>query len=188
MYLNANYGYIIEHLSKKMKIEDRFNAWLTIKKDYYNSMTIAPRELNERYKLLSKPFDTYCKQNYIDYNFIVDQILQMSLPYSEGKSVHERVAETPSQEHTYFEPSVQVVRHTEPQLQPQHPIQQIYSLPIKQENLMSSQGPAGVNLFSIPSSLENAYGTQKQSEYLKLNLGKIKNLIKLNNSFILFFR
>jgi hypothetical protein len=102
MYLNANYGYIIEHLSKKMKIEERFNAWLTIKKDYYNSMTIAPRELNERYKLLSKPFDTYCKQNYIDYNFIVDQILQMSLPYSEGKSVHDRAAETPSQEHTYF--------------------------------------------------------------------------------------
>jgi hypothetical protein len=86
MYLNSNYNFIIEHISKKKKnIEDLFNSWLSSKKDYYNLMTISPRELNDRFKLLSKPFNPFCKTNYIDYNFVVDQILQMSLPYSEGK-------------------------------------------------------------------------------------------------------
>ncbi len=164
MYLNTNYAYIIDHLSNKMKIEEKFNNWLAIKKDYYNSMTIAPRELNERYKLLSKPFDTYCKQNYIDYNFIVDQILQMSLPYSEGKSAHDRVAETPSQDHTYFEPTVQVIK------QEQHP--QSFHLPTKQENLMGSQSAAGMNFFSLPSTMDNAFYMQKQGENVKPVLGK----------------
>lgn len=62
-----------------------FNVWLNCKKDYNSSMMISPRELNERFNLLNKPFNTYCKTNYIDYNFVVDQILQMSLPYSEAK-------------------------------------------------------------------------------------------------------
>lgn len=86
MYLNSNYSYIIEFLTKKKKdIEDLFNSWLHHKKDHYTQMTISPRELNERYNVLNKPFNTYCKTNYIDYNFVVDQILQMSLPYSEAK-------------------------------------------------------------------------------------------------------
>jgi hypothetical protein len=92
-----------------MKIEERFNSWLTIKKDYYNSMSVTPRELNERFKLLSKPFDTYCKQNYIDFNFIVDQILQMSLPYSEGKANQDKMG-TGSHDHTFYEPSVHVIK------------------------------------------------------------------------------
>lgn len=104
MYLNTNYGYIIEHLSKKMKIEERFNTWLNKRKDYSYTMTIAPRELNERFKLLSKPVNTYCKQNYIDHNFIVDQILQMSLPYSEQKANQDKLG-TGSHEHTHtYEP------------------------------------------------------------------------------------
>jgi hypothetical protein len=47
-------------------------------------MTITPREVNDRFRLLNMPFNSYCKQNFIDFNFVVDQILQMSLPYSEG--------------------------------------------------------------------------------------------------------
>jgi hypothetical protein len=106
MYLNSNYNYIIEYLSKKKKnIEDQFNNWLSIKKDYYNLMTITPRELNERYKQLSKSFNSYCKINYIDYNFIVDQILQMSLPYSEGKQG--TISDTNKlAEYTFYEPSI----------------------------------------------------------------------------------
>ena len=62
MYLNQNYSFIVEHLSKKRRnIEDRFNNWLSTKKDYHTTMTISPRELNERYKLSAKPFNAYCK-------------------------------------------------------------------------------------------------------------------------------
>jgi hypothetical protein len=53
-------------------------------------MNITPREVNERYRLLSKPFSSYCKNNFIDHNFVVDQILQLSLPYSEGNKIHDR--------------------------------------------------------------------------------------------------
>lgn len=81
-----NFNYIIDHLSKKKKnIEERFNNWLKNKSEYYAQMAINPRELNERYNLLNRPFNSYCRTNYIDYNFVVDQILQMSLPYSEAK-------------------------------------------------------------------------------------------------------
>jgi hypothetical protein len=95
MYLNQNYNYIIEHLSKKKRnIEDLFSVWLNHKNNYYNLMNISPRELNERYKMLSKPFNSYCKANYIDNNFIVDQILQMSLPYSESRNPEEQKVKT----------------------------------------------------------------------------------------------
>jgi hypothetical protein len=87
MYLNQNYNFILEHLArKKRNIEELFSSWLNMKSNYYNLMNISPRELNERYKVLSKPFNSYCKTNYIDNNFIVDQILQMSLPYSDNKN------------------------------------------------------------------------------------------------------
>jgi hypothetical protein len=86
MYLNSNFNFLLEHFNRKSNFEDKFNLWLSNKKEFNSAMLIIPRELNERFKLLSKPFDTYCKQNFIDYNFIVDQILQMSLPYSEAKA------------------------------------------------------------------------------------------------------
>jgi hypothetical protein len=90
--LNATYEYIFEHLSKKNpNIEELFNRWLLAKKDYGTTLTIAPREVHERFKLLNKPFNSYCKQNFIDHNFVVDQILQMSLPYSENnKQPHDK--------------------------------------------------------------------------------------------------
>ena len=170
MYLNSNYSFIIEHLGKKIKIEERFNTWLTIKKDYYNTMTIAPRELNERYKLLSKPFDTYCKKNYIDYNFIVDQILQMSLPYSEGKG-HDRVLA--SQEQSLYEPTIHYVKQaytgsdgvgklTVANKGDQPSKSQAAQFYNQKQDLMSSQGMNmsmnmnnNLNFFSIPNSLDN---------------------------------
>ena len=91
MYLNSNFEYITEHISKKKKnIQDMFNDWLNMKSNFRNQISIPPREVNERYKKLSKPFNSYCKTNYIDNNFIVDQILQMSLPYSDSRNQEEK--------------------------------------------------------------------------------------------------
>jgi hypothetical protein len=96
MYLNPSYEYITDHISKtKPSIKHLFNDWLTLKNNNLSQVNIAPREVNNRMILFSKPYNPYCKTNYIDNNFIVDQILQMSLPYSEARNVEERkIAQT----------------------------------------------------------------------------------------------
>ena len=87
MYLNENYRFIMEALAKKRNnILSLIDNWLKNKKDY-NMMSIAPRDLNMRYNLLSRPSNPFCKKNIIDYNNIVDYILQMSLPYNESSKV-----------------------------------------------------------------------------------------------------
>lgn len=131
-----NYDHIVDHLGQKMKIKERFDNWLKLREDYKNFLTITPRELNERYKILSRPFNTYCKQNYIDYNFVVDQILQMSLPYSEGRPTNEKVR---SQENTLYEEQVTNVNKDlfKQQNTPQPAVSQI-RFPVSQYNMMSS--------------------------------------------------
>ena len=77
-YLNENYPGIIE----------KFNLWFKNQKEFKNNLSISPRLINERFSLLKKSYNTYCKVNYIDYNGAVDKILQMSLPYNEGIRNH----------------------------------------------------------------------------------------------------
>ena len=46
-------------------------------------------ELNERYNLLKRPYNAYCKSNFIDYNESVERILKMSIAYSDNsKSIN----------------------------------------------------------------------------------------------------
>jgi hypothetical protein len=76
---------IINQISQQNdKINKSLQDWLH-KKDY-NEMNITPRELNFTFELLSKSSNPYCKNNFIDYNFMVDKILEMSQPYSETKN------------------------------------------------------------------------------------------------------
>ena len=72
--------------NKNNDINDRFNTWLSHKKDYESILKIHPRDLNQRFYNLKKPFNSHCKVNYVDFNCVVDQILQMSLPYCDTKS------------------------------------------------------------------------------------------------------
>ena len=46
-----------------------------------NEITI--KIINKRFKQITKPINSYCKQNYINYNAIVDEIANMSQPYGE---------------------------------------------------------------------------------------------------------
>jgi hypothetical protein len=43
-------------------------------------------EINQRYKEYNSSYSIYCKNNYIDYNLIIDRILTMSIPYNESKN------------------------------------------------------------------------------------------------------
>ena len=85
MYLNDNFKFIMEFFNKTRNNNlASFNRWLESKKDY-NIMSIAARDINSRFNQLIKPSNPFCKNNFIDFNFVVDQILQMSIPYNDTK-------------------------------------------------------------------------------------------------------
>jgi len=85
MYLNDNFKFIIEYLNRtKVNYLQQLNKWLETKKDY-NVLSIAARDVNTRFNQLIKPSNPFCKTNFIDFNFVVDQILQMSIPYNDTK-------------------------------------------------------------------------------------------------------
>ena len=42
---------------------------------------ITNKELNERFKELTKPINTYCRNNFINYSGIADKIVRLSQPY-----------------------------------------------------------------------------------------------------------
>ena len=43
-------------------------------------------EINERFKLLNNPTNSFCKKNFIDFNGIVDKIVKLSQSYSDNKT------------------------------------------------------------------------------------------------------
>ena len=84
-FLNINTEYLETYLNNEYPdILEKFSKWLKTEKDYNLLITISPRDVNERFNLLKRPFNTYCKNNFIDYNESVDRILHMSLPYNDG--------------------------------------------------------------------------------------------------------
>ena len=83
---------ILENFKQKssLLIYEKYSNW----KKLYNEKIKSHRiftysEVNKRYKLLKRPFNIYCKNNYIDYNNVVEKILKMSLPYNESKQKEE---------------------------------------------------------------------------------------------------
>ena len=83
-YLNKNIDVIENHLNKKYEmIKEKFQNWINTQDDIKKNITITPMMVNERNNLLKKPFNCYCRNNFIDYNDAVDKILQLSLPYNE---------------------------------------------------------------------------------------------------------
>ena len=82
-YLNADIDIIETHLYNNYEnINDKFSNWIKSQKNKKN-ITITPRMVNERNNLLKKPYNCYCRNNYIDYDDAVDKILNLSLSYNE---------------------------------------------------------------------------------------------------------
>ena len=48
-------------------------------------------EINERFKLLNNPTNSFCKKNFIDFNGIVDKIVKLSQSYSDNKNQNNKV-------------------------------------------------------------------------------------------------
>ena len=82
-YLNDDIDIIETHLSENYEdIKDKFSNWIKSQKNK-SSIPITPRMVNERNNILKKPFNCYCRNNYIDYDNAVDKILHLSLSYNE---------------------------------------------------------------------------------------------------------
>ena len=76
--------YLINYFSfVKKECMELYAKW---KKEYYEKIIFNFQfcDVYSRFSLLKQPYNIYCKTNYIDYNNVVDKILRMSLPYSEG--------------------------------------------------------------------------------------------------------
>lgn len=83
-YLNQDIDIIENHLNKNYeKLEEKFDNWIKLQKNFQKNISIPPTQVNERNTLLKKPFNCYCRNNYIDYNDAVDKILKWSPSYNE---------------------------------------------------------------------------------------------------------
>ena len=73
-------------IKKYNNFEENYENWLGIAEKKINSkIYFSYLEINNRFKEYNAPFNVYCSDNYIDYNYIVDKILTMSLPYVDIK-------------------------------------------------------------------------------------------------------
>ena len=80
-YIN---DYVIIYNYFKIQNKNVENNYQNFKKcnKLLNDIQIFPYNLvNDRFKFLKMPFNQYCKNNFIDYNNIVDNILNVSQPY-----------------------------------------------------------------------------------------------------------
>ena len=82
-YLNTDIDIIEKNLFKTYgQIYEKYNKWINSQNDFKKNISFSPIIVNKRNNLLKKPFNYYCRNNYIDYNDDY-KILQLSLPYNE---------------------------------------------------------------------------------------------------------
>ena len=74
-YLKNEYKYFSENYEK----------WLEINKNILKEKQFTFKEINKRFREYNSPYNTHCINDYIDFNYIVDRILSMSLPYTDFK-------------------------------------------------------------------------------------------------------
>ena len=72
---------------KYQDFDDKFNDWLESNAYVFNNkLFFSYKEINERFKEYNQSNSIFCKNNYIDYNLVIDRILTMSVPYNDGKN------------------------------------------------------------------------------------------------------
>ena len=83
-FLNEDIDIIENYINEKYKdMKNKFNNWINSQSKNKQKFSISPRMVNQRNNLLKKPYNTFCRNNYIDYNDAVDKILKLSLSYNE---------------------------------------------------------------------------------------------------------
>ena len=74
-YLNNKYN----------NLDLNYEKWYNLNEKKLNNKLFNYIEINQRFREYNAPFSVYCGDNYIDYNYVVDRILTMSLPYVDVK-------------------------------------------------------------------------------------------------------
>jgi len=76
--------------NKYQNFNHNYNKWYKINEEKISKkLYFTYFEINQRIRDYNNPFNIYCTNNYIDYNYIVDKILTMSLPYIDLKKESE---------------------------------------------------------------------------------------------------
>ena len=69
-------------LSNKSLLEDKYISFVNETKfEDFEQKGISIKDLNERFKELTKPINSYCRKNFINYSGIADKIVRLSQPY-----------------------------------------------------------------------------------------------------------
>lgn len=63
-------------------IEQYYSDWLCDNDNKLDEI-INLKTINEKFKSLNRPTNTFCRKNFIDYNGVVDKIIKLSQPYGE---------------------------------------------------------------------------------------------------------
>lgn len=86
IYLNTSINIISDYIKlSDPAFERNYLLFMDKHKGTWESINISPREVNKKHRELIRTNNIYCKQNYLDLNYIVDEVLAMSLPYSETR-------------------------------------------------------------------------------------------------------
>lgn len=75
---------LINKLSKKnQKFIDEYSSFINDNKiiAQISNNQITLQQINQRFILLSKPINTYCRKNYLNFQGIIDNIVKLSQPY-----------------------------------------------------------------------------------------------------------
>ena len=77
---------ILYYLNDKYEnFEFNYEKWNKILEKKIEQIYFQHHEINKRLREYKQSFNEYCRNNFIDYNYIVDRILTMSLPYVDVK-------------------------------------------------------------------------------------------------------
>ena len=105
---------IYEHYLKEYDAQflDDFKRWSKIATQ---RVTFDHISINERFITLNKPYNPDCDKEVIDYNFLVDDILQISPPYqTEALIREEEAAEQQKKKRGRGRPPASVVQPKQP--------------------------------------------------------------------------
>ena len=74
---NSESAFLLTHF----KVKKRFDRWYNQRKEIREGKIFDYKTINARFRALNKPFNCYCKKDYIDYNCVVDKIIFECQPY-----------------------------------------------------------------------------------------------------------
>ena len=85
-------NYFLE--SKPKEVQEKYIKLVNDEKfENFEREGIKIQEINQRFKELTKPINTFCRKNFVNYNSISDKIIKMSQPYGEESYANQLIKE-----------------------------------------------------------------------------------------------